>query len=55
MLAMAGCGEYADVETACGEIIRDKAEILPCFSKHERYNQKFLSFKEFYEKTKIKS
>lgn len=48
VLAMVGCGEYADVKEAADRIVRVREEICPNPKKVERYNKKYGIYKRFY-------
>lgn len=48
MLAMVGCGEYADVNQAAQAIVTAQQTIYPVSANVERYNRKYVKFKQLY-------
>lgn len=52
ILAMVGCNEYADVETACENIVELSTSFTPNINKVEMYNSKYHEFTKLYPKLK---
>ncbi len=48
ILAMVGCGEYPDVLSATEKIVKVKHTVYPQADSVERYEEKYLKFKELY-------
>lgn len=48
ILAMIGCGEYANEKTAVNELVVGGDEILPQMDEIEKYNEKYRIFKQLY-------
>lgn len=52
ILAMTGCGHFKSVEEGCAALIRDVRSYQPDPAETARYAEKFVRFKELYERVK---
>lgn len=48
ILAMVGCGEYESVQAAISKLVKLKGEIKPDLQSAEKYNKKYLVYKDLY-------
>ncbi|MGC4020000.1 MAG: xylulokinase [Muricomes sp.] len=52
ILAAVGCGQFEDVETAAGQLVKVVDTVKPTPELVEKYEQKYRKFKEFYPAVK---